>query len=282
MRLWLNEYELNSPENRVYVDVPLEGLEKPSVRTSRGTNTGQTGGYISAQLYDVRSVSILGRVFSPDINEALEKRREIQSYLKLHPEFIVVRILDDDGSQYTFNAYFVDFKMPIERGRMMSKFKLELEAPDPVIYDDAAGAALSATVNQIIPGGFQFTDTSPQFDDFYFSAGSDATTVENTSEVTSLPIITITGQITNPIFTNRTTGESFRLEDYSVDSSAVTVINMAERTVTLNGGNVFAYAPVDVDWFGLVPGENRIEFTSGSGGDVTTATISWRPGYWGI
>lgn len=282
MRLWLNDYELNNPDNRVYLDEPIEGLDLPPTRTSKGSNTGAHGGYIAAQLRGARAVSIPGHIFSGSVSEALQKRREIQSHLPLHPDVITVRLMDDDGSQYTFDAYLIDFKMPISRARMKSQFKIELEAPDPVIYDDAAGAALEALVNQVIPGGFQFTDESPQFDSFYFSEGTASTTVVNTSEVTSQPIITITGKITNPVFINRTTGASFRLEGYAVDSSAVTVIDMAQRTVTLNGGNAFAYAPVDVEWWGLVPGDNLIEFTSGAGGDVTQATISWRPGYWGI
>lgn len=282
MRIWLNDFELNNPAKRVYLNDTIEGLDRPNIRTSKGVNTGQAGGYIGAQQHDVRAVTLQGTIFSENVTEALQKRREIQSQLPLHPNIINVRVEDDNGARYAFAAYLIDFSMPIDRSRVKSRFKIELEAPDPVIYDDAAGAALNASVNQVVPGGVQFTDTSPQFDSFYFSAGSDSTTVDNTSEVLSYPVITITGKTTNPVFTNRTTGESFRLANYSVDASAVTVIDMAERTVTLNGGNVFAYAPVDVDWWGLVSGENAIEFVSGSGGDVTTAQMTWRPGYMGI
>ena len=283
MIIWLNDYGLNVPGSRVYVNEPLEGLDKPGVRTSRGTNTGQHGGYIGAQQYEARSVAITGSIFSSDVSEALQKRREIQSRLPIHPEVITVRIQDDDGSMYTFKAYLISFKMDINQARMKSIFKIELEAPDPVIYDDAAGAALDARVNQVIPGGFLFSSASPVFGGtFFFSAGSDSTTIDNTSEVQSYPIITIEGKITDPVFTNRTAGKSFKLEGYGVDASAVTVIDMGERTVTLNGGNVFAYVAEDSDWWTLAPGENEIEFTSGSGGDVKNAGLSWRPGYWGI
>ena len=282
MRLWLNDFELNNPDKRVYLDEPIEGLDTPDVRTSRGSNTGQSGGYIGAQFYGPRAVTIPGRVFSSDITEALQKRREIQAALPIHPAVIVVRVEDDDGRSYVFDTYLIDFKMPITRGRMKSTFKIELEAPDPVIYDDTAGSALTASITQVIPGGVQFTDISPQFDSFYFSEGSDFVTVSNPSELTSNPVITITGAINNPVLTNRTTGESFRLAGYSVGTDAVTIIDMANRTVTLNGGNAFGYAPTDVDWWGLVPGDNRIEFTSGGGTDTTPGTLTWRPGYRGI
>ncbi len=282
MRVWLNDYELNNAENRVYLEEPIEGLELPSIRTSSGNNTGQHGGYVGPQFFGPRAVTLNGHIFADSVAEGRQKRRDIQSHLPLRPSIITVRILDDDGMSYTFDTYLMDFKMPINRSRVKYIYKIELQAENPQIYDDNAGSALQASINQIVPGGVQFTDIAPQFDSFYFSEGSDATTVTNTSVVTSYPIITITGQTTNPVLINRTTGESFRLASYAVDSTAVTVIDMAERTVTLNGGNVFAYAPVDVDWWGLVPGDNRIEFTSGSGGDVTVAVAQWRPGYWGI
>ena len=282
MRIWLNDYELNNPNLRVYINEDIEGLETPRIRTSRGVNTGQSGGFIGAQFYEPRAVTIRGSIFSSDVFEALQKRREIQSHLPLYPDSITVRVMDDDGRAYTFAAYLIDFSMPISRARQRSLFKIELEAPDPVIYDDTAGAALEATINQVIPGGVQFTDTSPLFGSFYFSAGQSDSTVDNTSDLTSYPVIVIEGATTDPVFTNRTTGQSFRLEGYSVGADAVTVIDMANRTVTLNGGNVFAYAPVDVDWWGLVPGENSIQFLSGSGGDATEATMTWRPGYRGI
>nr|WP_255573705.1 phage tail domain-containing protein [Cryobacterium sp. TMT2-15-1] len=260
----------------------MDGLEMPAIRSSRGSRSGQAGGYFGAQLYDVRRITLNGRIFSTDIAEAKAKRRAIQQALPLFPMPVTMRYVDDDGQVYLIYCQVMDFKMPIARFQGKSIFKIELEASDPVIYDDTAGSALSATILQALPGGVQFTDTTPLFDSFYFSAGQTDVTVTNTSGIASFPIITIPGAINNPVFTNRTTGESFRLAGYSVGADAVTIINMGERTVTLNGGNAFAYAPSDVNWWALVPGNNRIEFSSGGGSDGTQATMTWRPGYWGI
>lgn len=284
MRIWINDFSINDWMNRVWLNNgDIEGLELPSVVTSKGKNTGQHGGYIGAQSFGPRALTIPGSIFASDVSEALSKRRELQSRLLLHPQLNKVRIEDDDGRRYTFDAALIDFKMPISRSRKKAIFKIELEAPNPVIYDDEAGAALEGVINQAVPGGFQFSATSPQFGStFYFSAGSPSSTITNTAEVASPPTIIIRGKTTNPTFVNRATGETFRLENYAVDASAVTIINMAKRTVTLNGGNVFAYVPLDSDWISLIPGDNPFEFTSGSGGDVKSAEIYWQPGYWGI
>lgn len=282
MRIWLNDFLLNDSTNRVYLKEPITGLELPGVRTSRGNRSGQSGSYIGAQFDDGRFITLNGHIWSTDVMEAKQKRREIQEALPLHPETITVRIQDDDGRTYELTAHYVDFKMPIDGSRFKHIFKIDLEAPDPIIYDTSAGAALTAIIQKAIPGGFQFTSTTPQFDGFYFSDAQAISVINNSSPNPAKPLITFIGKLTDPVITNVATGESFRLEGYAVDSSAETVIDMAKHTVTLNGGSAFGYVPLDAQWWALEPGDNTIDFTSASGSDITAGEAEWRPGYRGI
>lgn len=281
MRIWLNDFLLNDSTARVYLS-SVTGLELPGVRTSRGNRSGQSGSYIGAQFDDARFITLNGHIYSSSVIEAKQKRRDIQEALPLYPETITVRIQDDDGRTYELSAQYIDFKMPIEGSRFKHIFKIDLEAPDPILYDTSAGSALTAIIQKAIPGGFQFTDTAPQFDSFYFTDAQAISVVNNSSPNVAYPIITIPGKLINPVLTNKNTGESFNLEGYAVDSSAVTVIDMANHTVTLNGGNAFGYVPLTAQWWGLEPGDNTIDFTSGSGSDITTGVMTWRPGYRGI
>lgn len=282
MRIWLNDFLLNDSASRVYLKGPITGLELPGVRTSRGNRAGQSGSYIGAQFDDGRFITLNGHIWSTDVMEAKQKRREIQEALPLYPETITVRIQDDDGRTYELRAQYVDFKMPIDGSRLKHQFKIDLEAPDPILYDTSAGSALTANIQKAIPGGFQFTDTTPQFDSFYFSDAQSISVINNSSPNIAHPVITITGKISNPVLTNKNTGETFSLTGYAVDSTAVTVIDMANHTVTLNGGNAFGYVPLTAQWWGLEPGDNTIDFTSDSGSDVTLGVMTWRPGYRGI
>lgn len=299
MRIWLNDFELNNPDKRIYINDQIEGLDLPAIRTSRGERSGQAGSYIGAQVFSSRSVAITGTIFSADVYEAREKRREIQAALPLYPDEIVVRIEDDDGRSYSLVAQLISFKMPIERSPIKSAFKIELEAPYPVIYDTTAGSRLTATINKAVPGGMQFSSTTPQFGgnlSFYFSAGSPNSTVDNSGTVTVFPLIVITGQISNPVITNLTTGEVFSMTAYSVSSDAVTQIDMLNHTVRLGntsqlvngvlpdavGDSVFGYVADSSEWFGIVPGINEFSLTSGSGSDASSAVISWLPGLMGI
>lgn len=279
MRIWLNDFELNNPLKRVYLNEDIEGFDLPGIRTSRGQRAGQSGSYFGAQLYDSRRISIKGTIFSSSVVEALERRREIQMALPLYPERLTVRILDDDGRAYLLYAQVIDFKMPISRARMKSLFKLELEAPDATIYEDTEGGMLKATLHKAVPGGVVFNSTSPVFGySFFFSAGNPNTAVNNSGLIDVSPIITIEGRISNPVFTNVTTGQVFSMEGYSTADDAVTIIDMQNHTAKLNGGNVFGYIPQTSEFWNLAPGINEIRFESGSGNDVTSADIEWRPG----
>lgn len=301
MRIWLNDFELNNPVKRVYINEDIEGLDLPDIRSSRGQRAGQSGSYFGAQLFDSRHITIQGSIFSGSVTEALQRRREIQAALPLYPDRLAVRIEDDDGYVYILYAQVMSFKMPIKRARMKSLFKLELEAPDATIYDDTAGSALTATINKAIPGGFMFTSTSPVFGySFYFSAGQPNSSVDNASTIVVYPVITINGATTNPILTNVTTGQVFQMSGYSTASDSATIINMNmnEHTVKLGaisdidpetndfrpgkGGNVFGYQPLTSEFWGLVPGVNQLKFDTASGADVSIATLTWRPGMMGI
>ncbi|NHW45975.1 hypothetical protein HAV21_03560 [Paenarthrobacter sp. MSM-2-10-13] len=285
MKIWLNDYLLNDQSNRTYLKEPIEGLELPGIRTSDGQRSGQHGSYTGAQFYDARFLTLNGHIFAATIAEAKQKRREIQNALPLYPTPIVVRIEDDDGYVYVFNAQVRDFKMPLTQSNFKHIFKLELKADDPTIYDDTAGEALSATVYKAISGGMQFTTTSPQFgSSFYFTSGQTSASIVNDSAITVYPVIKITGKTTNPTLTNLATGQVWSLAGYSVAADSVTKIDMSPQghAVTLNDGSVFSYVPLDAEWWGLIPGPNVIVFDSGSGSDVSTAEIFWRPGIMGI
>lgn len=297
MRFYLNSFELNNPANRVFLDEDIEGIDIPTIRTSKGTRTASHGGYIGAQLYGPRIISLKGRIFSSTITEALEKRRQIQRALPLFPLPVQLRIIDEDGSAYLIYCQVIDFKMPIGKFRGKSFFKIELEASDEIIYDDTAGSALTATINKAVPGGVLFSATSPLFSvSTYFSSGQSRSAVINASDLLAMPLIVIKGRTTNPRILNTQTGELFEMTGYAVGDDAVTQIDMKNRTVRLGaisqlvdgvlppgvGSNAFPYVAQLSTWWGLVPDVNEINFDSSGGSDVSSATLYWRPGLMGI
>ncbi|MFB6518574.1 hypothetical protein [Streptomyces sp. NPDC056401] len=285
MRVFLNDFEVNSADNRVYLDGEIAGLEMPSIRSSRGNRSGQPGSYFGAQIPDSRLITLNGHIFSSDVATGLQRRRDLQAALPLYPDQIEMRIIDDDGRAYIIFCQVMDFKAPRQRQPFKHPFKIELEAPDSVIYDDTAGTSLTATIQKAVAGGMLFSASTPTFGvSTRFTAGMPNTTVDNTSDIVLYPTITITGKTTNPAITNLTTGEKFYMTGYAVDGSAVTVIKTSPflHTVTLNGDNVFGNVPLDSEWPALVPGLNEFLFESDSSTDATSALLEWRPGFAGI
>lgn len=278
MRVLLNDFVLNDPDNRVYLNDQIEGLDYPDIRTSKGMLSGQNGGFIGAQFLEPRAISIIGTIFSSDVTEAKQKRRNIQAALPLHPEVIEVVIEDDDGATYLVYANLISFKMPIERNPIKSRFKIELEAPDPIIYDNASGSELTVTLQRVVQGGFTWPITWP----LVWASASGAVTVNNNGTTFVQPTITLTDTMTNPVLTNETTGQVFEFDDLTTTAGDVVLIDMRARTVTLNGGSILQKVVPSSTWWGLEVGSNDIKLETSSGSDDVTGELSWRNGLLGI
>lgn len=86
------------------------------------------------------------------------------------------------------------------------------------------------------------------------------------------PVVTITGRTVNPILTDVTTGTIFKYEG-TITASQVLVIDMLNKTATLNGVSVIGN--VTGDWLYLAPGGNRITYTADNA-DAPNATLEWQ------
>ena len=67
-----------------------------------------------------------------------------------------------------------------------------------------------------------------------------------------------------------------------MEDGDVIVIDMGNRTVTLNGSNIMGNRTDDSTWWGLTPGDNLIVLTSATGDDSVYAELQWRNGVMGI
>lgn len=276
MIITLNDFVLNSEATRFYLDEDIQGLSLPEIRTSSGVYSGRDGGYIGAQFYGMRSMSLIGRCFGTDIVELEQKRRQLQDALRT--KTVVMRVITNAGSTYLINCNLLRFDMPIKRTLESAPFKIELIAADPLIYDDTAGAALTVTVNKAVGGGYVYPVAYPVL----WTAGVQNVNVNNAGNAQVAPTITLTGSAHDPVIYNNTTGKLLRLSGFTMAAGDTVVINMAERTVLLNGGSVFDKVSSDSQFWKLAIGNNLISLNSTGGSDTVSAVVSWRSGYVGI
>lgn len=274
----LNGFNLNDGTTGVYLDVEIDGLELPDIRTSSGNYAGRDGGYIGAQFYEPRDVTLQGNVWGANGNVgSLElARRNFQNAIR--SKAITLELITNAGYSYIVYCNLIDFKMPLMRDLFTGTFKLELLATDPTIYDNATGNPLAAIVRKVANGGYTYPVIYP----VVYAAGELPTTVTNNGDVLVYPIITLTNVMDDPIITNETTGEIFSLSPLVTSPGDEVVIDMRAHTVLLNGGNIFDLVTTSSSWWGLVPGTNSLSLTSSGGGDNVTAMVSYRSGYMGI
>jgi hypothetical protein len=279
MIIAVNGFVLNDPNsgNGVYLDEPISGLSMPPIRTSQGTYSGRDGGYVGAQFYGARLISLTGMIFSQSALAVENTRKAFEAALASPPP-IVLTITTNGGSLYTMNTYVDSLDIPINRTVTQAPFSLTLIAPDPTIYDGSSTGLNTVTLNPVVGGGLTWPLTWP----LPWSAGTQPVTINNTGNVTIYPTITLTGAMTNPTILNVTTGQFFSLTGLTTSAGDVLVINLLSRTVMLNGGSVLSYAPTTITWWPLIPGNNTIKFTTTNSSDPVTGTLSWRSGYRGI
>jgi hypothetical protein len=275
MIVTLNGLDFNDEATGIYLDEQIEGLDLPPIRTSSGNYAGRDGGYVGAQFYSARPITLPGRAFASDSAGIEAKRILITNALASRT--VTMRVVTNSGAAYLLYCNLLDFKMPIKRELFSAPFKVELLAPDPIIYDDATGVPLTALVQKLAPGGYVYPVVFP----VVFAAGAGATAVNNAGTESVYPTVTITGAITNPVIINETTGQSLGLT-MTTSSTDTIVIDMRQRTILLNSGNVIGNIQANSSFFYLQPGNNSIKLTSASSGDVATALVAWRNGYMAI
>ena len=152
-----------------------------------------------------------------------------------------------------------------------------LHAPITMEFISLSPAFYSVAENSVV-GGINAAVTGRSYDKQYeYSYG--ATTVNsvsatNTGNFDTLPIVTITGPITNPHIFNVTTGQSVSVS--GVYSAADTVVvDFTDHTVKLNGNSIFNLL-TSADWFVLPPGVTVLKLFATSTDPAGSMTITWR------
>lgn len=276
MNVTLNGYLINDPSSNVYLDQEIDGLSLPTLRTSLGNYSGRDGGYVGGQFYSPRDVTLQGNVFSSTAATLESTASAFQAALA--SESVTMQILTNGGASYIIYCNLIDFQMPITSDIFSRPFKLELNAPDPTIYDNTGGGALTANLPRLVSGGYVY----PVVYKVIYSGGGSPTTINNSGSISVYPVITLTGIMTNPVLTNVTTGGVFSLTGLITGSLDVVVVDMRQRTVTLNGSGIFGDVGALSQWWSLATGNNSVTLTTPSSGDTVTGVVSWRAGYMGI
>lgn len=256
----------------------VTGLGAADIRTSSFLFSGRHGGLVTDQFFGFRNLAITG-IIGNESSTALQHREDRTAMLDALPigTLIPVYITVFSGETYRIDCNVIDVKLEYKQRGQMSDFLIQLTAGDPYFYSTDGGDEQSAIVARVTQGGY----VTPYVLPVSWESGSSPTIVTNTGTVIAYPVITLSDEAANPSITNQATGEVFALDINMVDGDEL-VIDMANRTVALNGVSVIGNKTADSTWWGLMVGDNGIVLDSDSSGDTVTAEIVWRNGVAGI
>lgn len=261
------------------VEIETIGLfTSPTIRTNDTPRPQAHGNYLGDDYYGARTFTMQVEVWgfsAEDLQQRLDTVLKATT-IKAQPLPLVVRIAGREP--------LLMFARPMNRTNVLdiettvgnvARFAVQWRADDPRIY--------SATENEIVltleaaPVGGQF---DAQFD--YTFGGSSlqgSAVLTNTGSIDSFPVVTIEGPVTNAsLRAVLPTGQSITLSvGGTVETGEQLVIDMAKRTITIDGVSAYTRLLDPQAWFGLVPGTTNITFTGTTIQNATpTATIAWR------
>lgn len=267
------------PNGGNFIITGVTGLGAADIRTSNFLYSGRSGGLVTDQMLGFRTIAIKGMIGSPSSTRSQHQDDRLAMLSEaIIGETLPVYITAFSGKVYRIDCNVTDLKLEYISSGYMSEFLLQLTAGDPLFYSTDGGDEQTATVLLQAQTGGYITPYDLPID---WAPGAQPSTVLNSGNATVFPVIELHDEAHNPVITNQTTGETFAL-DISIADGDVIVIDMSNRTVTLNGSNVMGNRTADSTWWGLTPGDNSIVLTSNTGDDNVYALLRWRNGLTGI
>lgn len=267
-------------DTKYLLGTPVVGLSKPPIRTADGDYAGRDGGYVSAQFYGKRRISITGWIRASTCEENEDMRADLSEALVIR-QLLPIFIRTFTGRIYLVEAYPIDLQMDIT-SPTLSAFKIDLVAPSPYLFDGGDGVDpdsgwIEQTITKFVGGGYITPYSLP----VQWHPGTTPNIVNNAGDTYLYPQIRLNGKFTNPRITNITENKFIELNVTTTTTDEI-LIDLDRRTVTLNGGSILASRTSDSSWWGLRPGDNILELTSDAGDDASSAVVRWRAQFTGI
>jgi len=245
---------------------PIDGLEVPQIRTSRQNYSGRDGGRVNAQYYSPRLITFQGHVNEDTCQDHEQARIDLQKGFPIRALINLV-ITTPAGGTYVTDGYVLDLKMNFGANRY-SQFKIDFLCRSAYFLSSTQN---SLDIQRFTGGGFILPVILP----IIFAPGTGAVNASNNGTETVYPLIEIYGSATNPVVTHLGSGEVVAFNLTMADSDKI-VVDMNERTATLNGSSVLSLRTSQSRWWGLNTGANIIRFDTDTSSDTGYARIIWR------
>lgn len=285
---YLNAQQIHDWQNTsigFFIKPLVQGLESPSIRLPSFERPNVDGAFVPNQLYGSRPITIEGKVTGDGSMVTYRERRRtfegVASIYRLsgvlNPITFKFTTMDDLALQV--EVYVRKLKFP-DSLITAGDYVLEMLAPDIRLLSQTEH---SSHVN-IFSGGGMPIDMPIVMS--MAAGGLTETTVNNSGNIGTFPLITLYGTIEDPTISNQTTGDSMSVdytltlstERIEIDVETRTVLYFASETAT--GVNI--RDKFTGDWFELQAGNNAIKLVVADTTDTGYMVINWRDAYLGV
>ena len=256
-----------------YQILSVDGLEGLPVIRNQDDNRGYNDGMFSGQDFlGARTISMIINVFGSGATSAQTNLNTLQKYLlpQVSGTTPLYFLLPPSSGEQFINARVRGLRTTIDPNYTYGYITCQIEfyCPIPLIYDSTLQ---SATMTK---GGALGRVYNRTYNLTYLTGSAPFTSVLNSGWATAYPTITFNGPITNPIFGNYTQGQ-YLFFTYTFVDTDTCVINLLDKTVTLNGSPARNLVTATSTWLTAPPGTNQFYYygTGTTGG--TSDTITW-------
>lgn len=247
---------------------PLLGGESATTITTKVWNQhGET--YIDSFMEVFQGELIFALITKNKTPKEIElARREIIEMCNPLNGTIVMKVNLNSGSSYNRDVNFVNtpiFPNGFEnRNEAWQKVQLTFEANNPFWYEDIEILEDFQNVEPLFEFPFDMAATT---DEITFGNVIPENVVNNTGQVEAPVIIKVYGACTNPRIDNLTTHEFIAFKNLTMTANSELTINTAfgQKSIDLDGENVFNKLDFDSTFFNLDKGINDISFSAATG-----------------
>lgn len=212
-------------------------------------------------------------------------RRQFFMFFRKNYYYKVVYILPDGSAIQRQRGFIVDAPEIKELWQIYPEYHIALNFEDINYYqydENAEGQEIfgkSATISLSIgarDGGVIWDEYGATWDNYGLiwqaTTGSSYTTVSVDSIDSVYPIWQVTGPALNPELSDLTTNTTLYYSG-NVASGQTLTIDMNNKTALLNGVSVIKN--VSGEWVNLIPGNNRISYTTDNN-DAVSSELKWQ------
>lgn len=277
IEFWINEdvYTING--NQIQ-DFPLIGGTKANMITTHVWNqNGNTFVENFMEAEDMQLTFIL-RITGKNDYDVEEMRKDLVNKLNPLNGITQMKVYLNSGSIYNRDVVFTyapSFMIGEEnRNKDWQKILLQFTANNPFWY---AEQSIVESFEAVEPEFF-FPFTMSTTDPAIFGDILPNNIAINEGQVPAPVTITIVGACTNPRIDNITTGEYINFNNLTMSATDELEIytGFGEKSVKLNGSNIFNKLDFSSTFFSLVKGDNEIKFSDDTGNPNATIHFTYK------